>query len=106
MPVKIKRQAGTTVLRLQRVEEKTGLSKSSIYSQMAAGLFPRPIRLGDRAVGWIEEEISAWVVERQERDRVPAYKRTLARSYERKTSQAENRESERQTIAAAEQMAP
>lgn len=50
------------ILRLPRVEERTGLSRSSIYSHMAAGSFPRPIRLaGGNAVGWLESEIQAWI---------------------------------------------
>ena len=31
---------------------KTGLSRSSIYSYVAQGLFPRQRRLGPRRVGW------------------------------------------------------
>ena len=28
---------------------------------MAAGKFPRPIPLGERAVGWLEAEIDSWI---------------------------------------------
>lgn len=28
-----------------------------VYSQVAAGLLPPPVRLGDRAVGWPADEI-------------------------------------------------
>lgn len=28
------------------------------------GSFPRPVRLGVRAVGWIEAEVSAWLMQK------------------------------------------
>ena len=51
-------------LRLPEVLERTGLSRSTIYVRLAEGRFPQPVRLGDRAVGWIEAEIDEWVRER------------------------------------------
>ncbi|MBN1586028.1 MAG: AlpA family transcriptional regulator [Candidatus Omnitrophica bacterium] len=50
-----------TILRLPKVKERTGLSRSGIYERIKTGGFPRPVRLGLRAVGWIEEEVDAWV---------------------------------------------
>lgn len=50
--------------RLPRVKARTGYSGSSIYSMMAAGEFPRPVRLGKRAVGWLEHEIDEWIAAR------------------------------------------
>ena len=51
------------------VEAATGLSRSSLYRLAAAGEFPRPIKLGPRAVGWRADEIAAWIEERTaERD--------------------------------------
>jgi prophage regulatory protein len=47
-------------LRRPKVEEMTGLKRSSIYQYMAAGTFPKPVRLGPRSVGWLEPEIIAW----------------------------------------------
>ena len=54
------------ILRRKEVEEKTGLARSTIYSWMKReeGAFPKPIRLGARSVGWLEEEIDAWLDER------------------------------------------
>jgi len=49
------------VLRRRAVEVKTGFSTSSIYELMSVGSFPRPIRLGARAVGWLEDEIDEWI---------------------------------------------
>ncbi|HXI58588.1 MAG TPA: AlpA family transcriptional regulator [Polyangia bacterium] len=48
------------LLRRPKVEEMTGLKRSSIYEYMAAGTFPKPVRIGPRAVGWLEPEIVAW----------------------------------------------
>lgn len=57
------------VLRLKRVNDATGLGRSTVYKYMAAGMFPKPIQLGPRCVGWLEEEILAWIDARtKERD--------------------------------------
>ena len=49
------------IIRLPIVEERTGLSRSSIYSGIAAGTFPAQIPLGPRAVAWDEAEVDAWI---------------------------------------------
>lgn len=48
------------ILRRQEVEQLTGRRRSAIYADMAAGRFPKPIRVGERAVGWLESDIAAW----------------------------------------------
>ena len=53
--------APARVLRLPRVQARTGLARSTIYVRVADGSFPQPIRLGARAVGWIESEVDAWI---------------------------------------------
>ena len=53
--------APARVLRLPRVQACTGLARSTIYVRVADGSFPQPIRLGARAVGWIESEVDAWI---------------------------------------------
>jgi prophage regulatory protein len=54
----------TVILRLPVVRTRTGLSKSSIYSLISSGQFPQPISLGARAVGWLQDEVEAWLVQR------------------------------------------
>ncbi len=54
------------VLRRNEVENRTGLSRSTIYLFMDEGLFPKPISLGPRAVGWLENEINEWLAARIE----------------------------------------
>jgi prophage regulatory protein len=49
------------ILRLSAVKAKTGQATSTIYAAMASGNFPRPIPLGERAVGWLESEIDSWI---------------------------------------------
>ena len=51
--------AYTTFLRLPEVQRRTGKSKSSIWAAIKDGSFPKPIKLGPRAIGFIESEIEA-----------------------------------------------
>ena len=53
------------ILRRREVELVTQLSKASIYRQMHAGAFPKPVKLGERAVGWKADEISRWIETRE-----------------------------------------
>lgn len=58
------------LLRLKAVMEATGLGRSSIYKFIAQGTFPKPVPLGDRAVGWVDHEIEEWIADRvADRDR-------------------------------------
>lgn len=49
------------ILRLTAVKDRTGLSRSGIYSMMEQGTFPKSISLNIRSVGWLEEEIDIWI---------------------------------------------
>lgn len=57
---------GKRLLKRPEVREKTSLSDSELYRQIAAGAFPRPIRLtpNGRAVAWLESEVDAWIESR------------------------------------------
>lgn len=57
--------AGDRIFRLPDVLALVGLSKPSIYRQMAAGTFPKAIKLGDRAVGWRASTIQDWMDSRE-----------------------------------------
>ena len=61
------KQSQFSILRRKQVEQRTGLSRSTIYLHIQEGTFPRPINLGARSVGWLENEIEAWLTERIER---------------------------------------
>lgn len=49
------------VLRLPEVIQKTGLSRTTLYTMSKAGQFPGAISLGGKAMGWIEAEIDQWI---------------------------------------------
>ena len=51
----------TRIVRLPDVLARTGLARSTIYVRLAQGTFPKPVQLGARAVGWIEEEVDEWI---------------------------------------------
>ena len=53
------------IFRRKDLEERLKLSRSSIYAMMAAGEFPKPIRLGRRAVGWLSGDIEKWLQDLQ-----------------------------------------
>ena len=48
------------ILRLPQVEEATGESRSTIYKRISEGEFPKPVKLGAKSVGWVEDEIAAY----------------------------------------------
>ena len=47
----------TRRLTLRDVTRMTALSRSAVYALMAESRFPRPIRIGSRAVRWVEQEV-------------------------------------------------
>lgn len=49
------------IIRRKEVEERIGLACSTIYAMMGRGTFPRPLKLGHRAVGWLESDIQVWL---------------------------------------------
>lgn len=57
------------IIRLKDVIDSTGLGRSTIYKYIAEGAFPKPVPLGERSVGWVEEEVHEWILARiEERD--------------------------------------
>lgn len=61
------------ILRISEVRKITGLGRSTLYDMISAGCFPRQVRIGKRAVGWLEPEIETWVGSKvSERDSVGA----------------------------------
>ena len=49
------------VMRRPEVERVTGISRSTLYEMIKSGEFPKPMRLGRRAVGWPETVVSEWL---------------------------------------------
>jgi prophage regulatory protein len=52
------------ILRLPQVCEVTGLCRSMIYQMEADLRFPQRVKIGTRAVGWVEKEVNAWLMRR------------------------------------------
>lgn len=52
------------LLRLDAVLAQTGVSRSTLYSLIAQGRFPRPVQLTASARAWPEREVCAWIYER------------------------------------------
>lgn len=51
--------------RRTEVEAITGLSRTTIYTLMSRGEFPRPVRLTRKAVAWPESAITEWLNSRE-----------------------------------------
>jgi prophage regulatory protein len=45
---------------------KTGLSQSQVYELIARSEFPMQLKLGPKAVGWVESEIEAWIKDKMD----------------------------------------
>lgn len=52
------------IMKRPEVEAITGFSRSSIYAGIENGTFPKPIKLSERSVGWLEHEVQAWLKSR------------------------------------------
>ena len=53
------------LLRRPEVELATGMKRATLYRDMAVGRFPRPVKIGKRAVAWPQSVIDAWIEERK-----------------------------------------
>lgn len=47
-------------IRKPRVIELTGLGSSWLYELIAQGLFPKPVKFGNRSF-WVESEVMSWI---------------------------------------------
>ena len=54
---------GDKIYRVKEVCVMTGLPLSTLYAKMLNKEFPRPIKLGRRAVGWKSNEVNNWLNE-------------------------------------------
>lgn len=52
------------ILRRPEVQHRSGLKRSTLYLRIARGEFPAPVKLGPRAVGWVADEVDAWLRQR------------------------------------------
>ncbi|CNJ08168.1 helix-turn-helix transcriptional regulator [Yersinia vastinensis] len=50
-------------IRLPEVMNKTGYSRAWIYRLISEGRFPSQVKIGMRAMAFIESEIDEWIVQ-------------------------------------------
>jgi prophage regulatory protein len=50
--------------RLPAVLARIGMGRSWLYQQLKVGAFPRPAKLGARAIGWLTADVDAWIASR------------------------------------------
>jgi len=48
-------------LRMPSLLRITGLGRSTIYRMVATNSFPRPVKIGHRAVAWRRSEVETWI---------------------------------------------
>ena len=49
------------ILRRPEVQRRVGMGRSTLYGAIAEGRFPKPIKIGERSVGWLECEVQGWL---------------------------------------------
>ena len=57
----MKTDSNVNIIRLPQTIQKTGLSRSTIYSLIARGEFPQKIQLATRSIGFLESEVNDWI---------------------------------------------
>ena len=50
-----------SLIRLSEVLKRTGFGKAWIYRLISEGRFPAPVKIGTRAVAFVESEIDEWI---------------------------------------------
>lgn len=62
------------ILRMRALTAKLGIARSTIYdwlnpkSPRYDATFPKQRRLGQQSVGWVEEELDQWLLQRETPD--------------------------------------
>jgi prophage regulatory protein len=64
-------QPAVRLIREKEILERTGLSRTQRWRLEREGKFPARVQLSERAFGWIEGEVEAWIAQRV-RERRPA----------------------------------
>ncbi len=58
MDIRLKK---SNAVRIAKVCDQTGISRTQIYRLIKSGDFPRPVKLSTRIVAWNEDTISDWL---------------------------------------------
>jgi len=54
-------ETASRILRLNKVLDRTGLSRSTLYRKLQLGTFPSQVRISERCVGWRESDLEHWL---------------------------------------------
>jgi prophage regulatory protein len=67
-PTTLATPTGVRIIRHAQTSEKLKLSSATLHDLIARGLFPKPFTLipGGRAVGWLEQDVDAWILARKQ----------------------------------------
>lgn len=60
------------IIRITQVKERTGLSRSTLYSLIKEKKFPAPVAISVRAVGWLSSDVDGWIETRVHASRAAA----------------------------------
>jgi prophage regulatory protein len=63
------------ILRLSKVLERTGLSRSTLYRKLHCGTFPRQLRISARCTGWRESDVDGWLRDPENYSVAPVYRK-------------------------------
>lgn len=50
-----------SLIRLPEVLKRTGFGKAWVYRLISEGRFPAPVKIGVRAVAFVESEVDEWI---------------------------------------------
>ncbi|MCK0552600.1 AlpA family transcriptional regulator [Pantoea ananatis] len=57
-------------IRLAEVQRRTGYSKAWIYRLLKERRFPKSVKIGTRAIAFVESEVDEWIEQRIAESRV------------------------------------
>lgn len=54
------------IVRPDEVRDRLGVSRAKFADMVASGQFPKPFTIipGGRAVGWLDRDVDAWIMDR------------------------------------------
>lgn len=60
-------EANRRILRRPEIEARCGFKRAHLYKLIDEGKFPRPVRIGARAVGWDSVEVDQLIADQLQR---------------------------------------
>jgi prophage regulatory protein len=65
VPTIEERSVTERILPIAETAKIAGLSRRTVYREVKAERFPKPVQLSIRRVGWRESEVDAWIKARR-----------------------------------------